>query len=110
MLEREKTDDTRIYQMHRCNWEKLCSSRHHGKSSLPAASLKTEPTVFRNHFLFKSLLYAAENPNFYCLSFRTRLTVQKWSPDERSIMSAYGTVPIPPPSRWSTGVPRRYRK
>ncbi|GIY01801.1 hypothetical protein CDAR_257071 [Caerostris darwini] len=27
------------------------------------------------------------------------LTVQKWSPDERSIMSADSTVPMPPPPR-----------
>ncbi|GIY11158.1 phosphatidylinositol-glycan biosynthesis class F protein [Caerostris darwini] len=40
-------------------------------------------------------LHAVETPNLYCLSFRTRLTVQKWSPDERSIMSADGTVPMP---------------
>ncbi|GIY41542.1 hypothetical protein CDAR_553501 [Caerostris darwini] len=40
-------------------------------------------------------LHAVETPNFYCLSFRTRLTVQKWPPDERSIMSADGTVPMP---------------
>ncbi|GIY77908.1 hypothetical protein CDAR_532541 [Caerostris darwini] len=33
------------------------------------------------------------------------LTVQKWSPDERSIMSADGAVPIPPPPRGLTGVP-----
>ncbi|GIX87571.1 hypothetical protein CDAR_212061 [Caerostris darwini] len=36
------------------------------------------------------------------------LAVQKWSPDERSIMSADGTVPMPPPPRWLSGLPRRY--
>ncbi|GIY11159.1 hypothetical protein CDAR_110951 [Caerostris darwini] len=44
------------------------------------------------------------------LSEQDAVTVQKWSPDERSIMSAYGTVPKPPPPRWLFGVPRRYCK
>ncbi|GIY10619.1 hypothetical protein CDAR_92131 [Caerostris darwini] len=50
-------------------------------------------------------------PQLLLVIFRNKsLTFQKWSPDGHSAMSADGTVPIPPPPRWLTGVPRRYYK
>ncbi|GIY74176.1 hypothetical protein CDAR_166491 [Caerostris darwini] len=54
------------------------------------------------------LFHAAGKPKILLFIFPNKtLTFQKRSPEERSIMSADGTVPIP---RWLTGVPRRYCK
>ncbi|GIY12887.1 hypothetical protein CDAR_533161 [Caerostris darwini] len=59
----------------------------------------------------KGLLHPLETQIFIVYrSEQDAVTVQKWSPDERSIMSADGTVPKPPPPRWLSGVPRRYCK
>ncbi|GIY85733.1 hypothetical protein CDAR_208421 [Caerostris darwini] len=73
-----KKKETLPSQMRRFKQDKLCSSKCRCR-------------------IFKSRAHCFETSFFSSV-------LEKWSPDERSTMSADGTVPTPPPPRWSTGV------
>ncbi|GIY41297.1 hypothetical protein CDAR_303981 [Caerostris darwini] len=89
-----------ILMKHNVKGAKGKNNRHH--SDISDASLQLGEVV-----LFKMPLEAITS--YRILNNRARW-VQKWSPDERSIMSADGTVPMLQSPLWLTGVPRRYCK
>ncbi|GIY50497.1 hypothetical protein CDAR_173001 [Caerostris darwini] len=66
--------------------------------------INTSASIFV--YVIVSNFHAAGKHKLLMVIFRNKTLspFRRRSPDERSIMSADGTVPTPPPPRWSTGI------